>query len=38
MELALLKDIALGIIFATTLSHIARILKQPLILGYIWEE
>ena len=33
--ISLLKDIALGIIFATLLSHIARILKQPLILGYI---
>lgn len=34
-DISLLKDIALGIIFATILSHIARILKQPLILGYI---
>ena len=34
-SISLLKDIALGIIFATILSHIARILKQPLILGYI---
>ena len=33
--ISLLKDIALGIIFATILSHIARVLKQPLILGYI---
>ena len=34
-DISLLRDIALGIIFATILSHIARILKQPLILGYI---
>lgn len=34
-EISLLRDIALGIIFATILSHIARLLKQPLILGYI---
>ncbi len=34
-DISLLQDIALGIIFATVLSHIARLLKQPLILGYI---
>jgi Kef-type K+ transport system membrane component KefB len=32
---SLLTDIAYGIIFATILSHLARILKQPLILGYV---
>ncbi len=32
---SLLTDIAYGIIFATLLSHVAKILKQPLILGYI---
>ncbi|TGL56314.1 potassium transporter Kef [Leptospira ognonensis] len=34
-EESLLTDIGLSIIFATILSHIARVLKQPLILGYI---
>ncbi|TGN20474.1 cation:proton antiporter [Leptospira idonii] len=34
-EHSLLTDIGLSIIFATVLSHIARVLKQPLILGYI---
>ncbi|MCW7491750.1 cation:proton antiporter [Leptospira sp. 2 VSF19] len=34
-EESLLQDIGLSIIFATVLSHIARVLKQPLILGYI---
>ncbi len=34
-ESSLLTDIGLSIVFATILSHIARILKQPLILGYI---
>lgn len=34
-EESLLTDIGLSIVFATILSHIARILKQPLILGYI---
>ncbi|PJZ69988.1 potassium transporter Kef [Leptospira perolatii] len=32
---SLLTDIALSIIFATIFSHIAKILKQPLILGYV---
>jgi Kef-type K+ transport system membrane component KefB len=32
---SLLKDIGLGIIFAAAASHIARLLKQPLILGYV---
>ncbi len=34
-EESLLTDIGLSIIFATILSHIARVLRQPLILGYI---
>ncbi|GBF51151.1 KefB related efflux transport protein [Leptospira ryugenii] len=34
-EESLLNDIGLSIVFATVLSHVARILKQPLILGYI---
>jgi Kef-type K+ transport system membrane component KefB len=32
---SLLKDIGLGIIFAAAASHVARVLKQPLILGYV---
>lgn len=32
---SLLTDIGLGIIFAAVASHIARLLKQPLILGYV---
>lgn len=32
---SLLTDIGLGIIFAAAASHIARILRQPLILGYV---
>ncbi|ABJ77331.1 cation:proton antiporter [Leptospira borgpetersenii] len=34
-SLSLLNDIALSIIFATFFAHIARITKQPLILGYV---
>jgi Kef-type K+ transport system membrane component KefB len=34
-ELTLLQDMALGIIFAVVAGHIARFLKQPLLLGYI---
>lgn len=34
-EESLLTDIGLSIVFATILSHLARVLKQPLILGYI---
>ncbi|EMJ98121.1 cation:proton antiporter [Leptospira alstonii] len=34
-SLSLLNDIALSIIFATFFSHIARVTKQPLILGYV---
>ncbi len=32
---SLLTDIGLGIIFAAAASHVARIFKQPLILGYV---
>lgn len=32
---SLLTDIGLGIIFAAAASHAARLLKQPLILGYV---
>ncbi len=31
----ILQDIGLSIIVATALAHIAKVLKQPLILGYI---
>ena len=34
-EVTLLRDIALGIIFAVIAGHVARLLRQPLILGYI---
>ncbi len=34
-ELTLLRDIALGIVFAALAAHVARVLRQPLILGYI---
>ncbi|TGM08342.1 potassium transporter Kef [Leptospira barantonii] len=34
-SLSLLNDIAFSIIFATFFSHIARVTKQPLILGYV---
>ncbi|TGK07060.1 potassium transporter Kef [Leptospira semungkisensis] len=34
-SLSLLTDIALSIIFATLFSHIAKALKQPLVLGYV---
>jgi Kef-type K+ transport system membrane component KefB len=34
-ELTLLRDIALGIVFAALLAHVARLMRQPLILGYI---
>jgi len=33
---SLLTDIGLSIIFAAAVSHIARVLKQPLILGYVF--
>lgn len=33
--MSLLKDIGLGIVFAAAASHAARLLKQPLILGYV---
>ncbi len=34
-EATLLRDIALGIIFAVAAAHLARLARQPLILGYI---
>ncbi len=34
-DVTLLRDIALGIIFAAVLGHVARLLRQPLLLGYI---
>lgn len=34
-DVTLLRDIALGIIFAAVLGHAARLLRQPLLLGYI---
>ncbi len=34
-DVTLLRDIALGIVFAAILGHVARLLRQPLILGYI---
>jgi Kef-type K+ transport system membrane component KefB len=34
-DVTLLRDIALGIVFAALLGHVAWLLRQPLILGYI---
>ncbi|HSF05731.1 MAG TPA: cation:proton antiporter [Methylomirabilota bacterium] len=34
-DVTLLRDIALGIVFAAAAAHVARLLRQPLILGYI---
>jgi Kef-type K+ transport system membrane component KefB len=34
-DVSLLRDIALGIVFAVIAAHLARLLRQPLILGYI---
>jgi Kef-type K+ transport system membrane component KefB len=34
-DLTLLRDIALGIVFAAIAAHVARLLRQPLLLGYI---
>jgi Kef-type K+ transport system membrane component KefB len=34
-DVTLLRDIALGIVFAVVAAHVARVLRQPLILGYI---
>ncbi|MGH7309360.1 MAG: cation:proton antiporter, partial [Candidatus Rokuibacteriota bacterium] len=34
-DITLLRDIALGIVFAAAAAHVARLLRQPLILGYI---
>src|SRR5215468_11085366 len=34
-DVTLLRDIALSIVFAVIAGHVARVLRQPLILGYI---
>ena len=34
-DVTLLRDIALGIVFAAVLGHVARLIRQPLLLGYI---
>jgi Kef-type K+ transport system membrane component KefB len=34
-DVTLLHDIALGIVFAALAAHVARVFRQPLILGYI---
>jgi Kef-type K+ transport system membrane component KefB len=34
-DLTLLRDIAVGIVFAAIAAHVARLLRQPLLLGYI---
>ena len=34
-DLTLLRDAALGIVFAAIAAHVARLLRQPLLLGYI---
>jgi Kef-type K+ transport system membrane component KefB len=34
-DITLLRDIALGIVFAALAAHVARVIRQPLILGYI---
>jgi Kef-type K+ transport system membrane component KefB len=34
-DVSLLRDIALGIVFAAILGHVARLIRQPLLLGYI---
>src|SRR5438132_12528583 len=34
-SISLLTDIAYGIIFAAAASHVARLFRQPLILGYV---
>jgi Kef-type K+ transport system membrane component KefB len=34
-DMSLLRDIALGIVFAVIAAHLARLLRQPLLLGYI---
>ena len=34
-DVTLLRDIALGIVFAAILGHVARLIRQPLLLGYI---
>jgi Kef-type K+ transport system membrane component KefB len=32
-DMSLLRDIALGIVFAVIAAHLARLLRQPLLLG-----
>ena len=32
---SLLTDIGLGIVFATVCSHVARLFRQPALLGYV---
>lgn len=34
-DVTLLRDISLGIVFAVAAAHVARVIRQPLILGYI---
>ena len=34
-DVTLLRDIALGIVFAALAAHVARLFRQPLLLGYI---
>jgi Kef-type K+ transport system membrane component KefB len=34
-DVALLRDIGLGIVFAVGAAHVARVIRQPLLLGYI---
>src|SRR5262245_45257472 len=34
-DVTLLRDLALGIVFAVAAAHLARLIRQPLILGYI---
>jgi Kef-type K+ transport system membrane component KefB len=34
-DITLLRDIALAIVFAVAAAHVARLIRQPLILGYI---
>lgn len=34
-DVTLLRDIALGIVFAAVVAHVARVARQPLILGYV---
>ena len=34
-DVTLLRDISLGIVFAVAAAHVARVIRQPLLLGYI---